>query len=83
MEDLSVETKAKDGKCLLWSLGTQLEDKIQCNIVRQKALQNVCNDCERFRPFFACDMIQNNVQLGTNTWKDKTNVPDKYRNIWR
>jgi hypothetical protein len=70
---LSVETKTKDGKCLLWSLGTQLEDKSQW----QKALQYMRNECDRFRHFFTCDMIRNNLQLRINTRKGKEKVPDK------
>jgi hypothetical protein len=57
------ETVGRDGNWFLMSLGTQPEDESQNNVSRDKAVQYVRNDWERFCPFVALHIKKINVQL--------------------
>jgi hypothetical protein len=64
------ETVARDGNCSRRSLGTQQENESQNNVPRDKAVQYVHNDWERFCPFIALYSMKINARLHIHTRDD-------------
>jgi hypothetical protein len=64
------ETVARDVNCSLRRLGTQKEHESQNNVPRDKAVQYVRNDWERFCPFVALYIMKINVLLHIHTRND-------------
>jgi hypothetical protein len=51
--EFSEKTAARDGNCFLRSLGIQPEDESGNNVPRDKAVQYICKEWERFCPVVA------------------------------
>jgi translation initiation factor 2 beta subunit (eIF-2beta)/eIF-5 len=61
--ELPEVTVARDGNCFLRSLGTQQEDEDQNNVASEEVVQQLSNDWERFRYFFAFYLMKVDVRL--------------------
>jgi hypothetical protein len=68
--EIPEETVGRDENCFLRSLGTHPEDESQNNVSRDKAVQYVRNDWERFSPFVALYIMKINVRLHIHTRDD-------------